>query len=197
MCLLYNSKLKKKIIVLASGSGSSFQALCKFFKNSEDLEISFLICNNKTAPALKKATKEKVKTMIIDKTIFESAEFLTKLLKLNVNLIVLAGFLWKVPQKIVESFKNKIINIHPSLLPKYGGKGMYGINVHQEVIKNNEKLSGFTIHYVNEEYDEGDIIFQKPLKIETTNPNELSKQILKLEHKHYPLIIKKILDDQS
>ena len=188
---------KKKIVVFASGSGSSFQALCEFFKNSEDPEISFLICNNKIAPVLKKADKHKVKTMIIDKTIFESPEFLRKLIKSNINLIVLAGFLWKVPLKIVESFKNKIINIHPSLLPKYGGKGMYGINVHNEVIRNNEKRSGFTIHYVNEEYDEGDIIFQKSLEIETSNPNELSKQILKLEHKHYPIIIKKILDAQS
>jgi len=184
-------------VVFASGSGSSFQALCEFFKNSEDPEISFLICNNKTAPVLKKAEKYKVKTMIIDKTIFESPEFLRKLIKSNINLIVLAGFLWKVPLKIVESFKNKIINIHPSLLPKYGGKGMYGINVHDEVIRNNEKRSGFTIHYVNEEYDEGDIIFQKSLEIETSNPIELSKQILKLEHKHYPIIIKKILDAQS
>ena len=187
---------KRKIAVFASGSGSSFQAICKFFKNSEDLEISYLICNNRTAPALKKAENQEVKTMIIDKTIFESPEFLRKLIKSNLNLIVLAGFLWNVSLKIVETFKNKIINIHPSLLPKYGGKGMYGINVHNEVIRNNEKRSGFTIHYVNEEYDEGDIIFQKSLDVETSNPNELSKQILKFEQKYYPIIIKKILDAQ-
>ena len=109
-------------------------------------------------------------------------------------MIVLAGFLKKIPKEIVEKFPNKIINIHPSLLPKYGGKGMYGLNVHMEVVKNNEKKSGFTIHYVDDHYDKGSIIFQKSIPVETSNALELSKKILTQEHKYYPLIIKQVLN---
>ena len=113
---------------------------------------------------------------------------------INPQLIVLAGFLKKVPKKITDVFKNKIINIHPALLPKYGGKGMYGLYVHQKVIENKDDYSGFTIHYVNENYDEGDIIFQKKIKIGGSNAEDLAKEILKLEHDYYPKIIFNLLN---
>ena len=110
-------------------------------------------------------------------------------------MIVLAGFLKKIPEKIVDLYRNKIVNIHPSLLPKYGGKGMFGINVHKAVIDNNEEYSGLTIHYVNKNYDEGDIIFQKKIIIDTENPVDLAKKILVEEHKYYPKIIENILNE--
>ena len=125
---------------------------------------------------------------------FINGAILNELTDLAPDLIVLAGFLKKVPREIISNFTNKIVNIHPSLLPKYGGKGMYGINVHKAVLDNNEKLSGFSIHYVTEEYDEGNIIFQKSFEINTKNPEELSKKILVQEHKYYPKIIKQILN---
>ena len=118
---------------------------------------------------------------------------LEDLTKISPDLIVLAGFLQKIPENIIHAFENKIINIHPSLLPKHGGKGMYGINVHKSVIKNNDSESGFTIHYVNNDYDQGNVIFQKTVKVGTDDPKTLAKKVLIEEHKYYPEIIKKIL----
>ena len=141
------------------------------------------------------AKKYQVDTTLVNLNFFQSEDFLNELKILNPDLLVLAGFLWKIPNKIVKNFRNRIINIHPSLLPKYGGKGMYGINIHKAVIKNKEKQSGLTIHYVNEEYDKGGIIFQKIVDVDVKTPEELSEKILKLEHRYYPEIIKKILDD--
>ena len=115
----------------------------------------------------------------------------------NPDLIVLAGFLKKIPADVINEFNKRIINIHPSLLPKYGGKGMYGLKVHEKVIENKEKETGFTIHYVDKNYDEGDIIFQKKLVIKTKNPIQLAKEVLKMEHKHYPEIILKCLNDDK
>ena len=129
---------------------------------------------------------------------FYESTFLETIRNTNPDLIVLAGFLLKIPEKIVSAFENRIINIHPSLLPKYGGKGMYGLNIHKEVILNKEKLSGFTIHYVNQEYDKGAVIFQKKIQInEKETPESLSSKVLKLEHENYPLIIEKILNNEG
>ena len=141
------------------------------------------------------AKKYQVDTTLVNLNFFQSEDFLNELKILNPDLLVLAGFLWKIPNKIVKNFRNRIINIHPSLLPKYGGKGMYGINIHKAVIKNKEKQSGLTIHYVNEEYDKGRIIFKKIVDVDVKTPEELSEKILKVEHRYYPEIIKKILYD--
>jgi phosphoribosylglycinamide formyltransferase-1 len=136
--------------------------------------------------------------VLFNKKEFYESTFLETIRNTNPDLIVLAGFLLKIPEKIVSAFENRIINIHPSLLPKYGGKGMYGLNIHKEVILNKEKLSGFTIHYVNQEYDKGAVIFQKKIKInEKETPESLSSKVLKLEHENYPLIIEKILNNES
>ena len=136
-----------------------------------------------------------LKKLVFSNDDLTSDIILNDLQNLSPDLIVLAGFLKKIPEKIVDLFRNKIVNIHPSLLPKYGGKGMFGINVHKAVIENNEEYSGFTIHYVNKNYDEGDIIFQKNIRVNTKSPEELAKKILVEEHKFYPQIIENILDE--
>ena len=181
--------------MFASGSGSNFQSICDFFKYKHRSEVAALVCNNKKAGVIALAKKYQVDTTLVNLNFFQSEDFLKELKILNPDLLVLAGFLWKIPNKIVKNFRNRIINIHPSLLPKYGGKGMYGINIHKAVIKNKEKQSGLTIHYVNEEYDKGGIIFQKIVDVDVKTPEELSEKILKLEHRYYPEIIKKILYD--
>lgn len=185
----------KKIIVFASGSGSNFQSICDFFQYKKKFEVAALVCNNKKAGVITLAKKYKVDIVLVNSNFFHSEDFLNELKIFNPDLLVLAGFLWKIPNKIVKNFRNKIINIHPSLLPKYGGKGMYGLNIHKAVIKNKEKQSGLTIHYVNEEYDKGRIIFKKIVDVDVKTPKQLSEKILKLEHRFYPKIIKQILYD--
>ncbi len=185
----------KKIIVFASGSGSNFEEICKYFKDRKEISIDLLICNNSKAKALNKAIKHGVKTLLISRNSFyETDAALNAILKISPDLIVLAGFLWKMPTKIIDHFPNKILNIHPALLPDYGGKGMYGMNIHKAVIKNNEKESGITVHYVNKNYDEGKILFQKAIALEEKESSEsLSKKVLKLEHSCFSKIIEKTL----
>ena len=185
----------KKIIVFASGSGSNFEEICKYFKDNKEISIDLLICNNSKAKALNKATKYGVKTLLISRSSFyETEATLNAILKISPDLIVLAGFLWKMPVKIIDRFPNKILNIHPALLPDYGGKGMYGMNIHKAVIKNNEKESGITVHYVNKNYDEGRILFQKAIAINEKESSEsLSKKVLKLEHSYFSKIIENTL----
>ncbi len=183
----------KKIVVFASGSGSNFQSICDFFQHKQKVDIATLVCNNKKAGVMTLAKKYQVNITFVNSSFFQSEDFLNKLKNLDPDLLVLAGFLWKIPNKIVKSFRNRIINIHPSLLPKYGGKGMYGINIHNAVFNNKEKQSGLTIHYVNEEYDKGGVIFQKTVDVDVKTPEQLSEKILKLEHHYYPKIIKQIL----
>mgnify|MGYP000878499810 CR=1 FL=1 len=150
----------KSIIAFASGKGSNIQAIINHFKGNNAFNISLIVVNKKDAGAIQIARAHNIPFIIIDRDIFQSVDFLEKIKSLNPTLLVLAGFLWKIPENIVHHFPNKIINIHPALLPKYGGKGMYGINVHQAVINAKETESGITIHYVNEHYDEGSQICQ-------------------------------------
>ena len=186
---------KKKIVVFASGNGSGFENICKKLSDLEFLEISKLYCNNNKALVLDRAKKYGIENFIFQNNDLKNKKVLLDLQKVKPDLIVLAGFLKKIPTDITNKFKHKIINIHPSLFPKYGGKGMYGENVHKKVIENNEKESGFTIHYVDQNYDEGDIIFQKKIPIKKKDPVNLGKEVLKLEHKYYPEIILKCLSD--
>ena len=187
----------KKIILFASGSGSNFKKICEYFKNDNTVSIELLISNNPKAKALQIAESFNIKTLVIDKqSFYNSDKALMRVLKINPSLIVLAGFLWKIPSVFTAKFTNKIINIHPALLPKFGGKGMYGMHVHNAVIINKEIESGITIHYVNENYDEGSIIFQKKIKILKSDDSlEISKRILKLEHEFFPIIIQKVLNN--
>ena len=185
----------KKIVVFASGGGSSAENLYLYFSQKSNIKVLKLYCNNPDAGVLKRVGMSSLEKLLFNDEELISDKILNDLKKLSPDLIVLAGFLKKIPLKITNFFGNKIINIHPSLLPKYGGKGMYGINVHKAVLDNNEEYSGFTIHYVNKNYDEGDIIFQKKIKINTKNPMDLAKTVLAEEHKFYPQIIENILNE--
>ena len=184
----------KKIAIFASGSGSNAKKIIDYFSSNSSIIVSCILSNNINAKVLEIANHSKIETITFDKEQLEDGAVLEKLVVLNPNLIVLAGFLLKFPTPIVAAFKNKIINIHPALLPKYGGKGMYGMHIHKAVLENKEFESGITIHYVNENYDEGAFIFQKSVSvIDCTTPEEIAVKILQLEHLHLAEQIEKLL----
>jgi phosphoribosylglycinamide formyltransferase-1 len=186
----------KRIAIFASGTGSNALKIIQHFSAIEkQIKVALIVCNNAQAGVLQIAASHQIPTLLISKDIFfKGNHYLPQLLQAKIDLIVLAGFLWKIPQKIIEVFPNKIINIHPALLPKYGGKGMYGNYVHEAVIANNETESGITIHYVNEHYDEGKIIFQAKCDVaKEDTPTTLANKIHTLEHLHFATIIEKQL----
>ncbi len=184
----------KNIILFASGSGSNAEKIVQHFKSNPNVSIVAIFSNNANAQVLERAKSHKIYNEIIPKSVLESDEFAEKIAKLKPDLIVLAGFLLKFPSKIIADFPNKIINIHPALLPKYGGKGMYGMFVHQAVLENREIESGITIHYVNENYDEGAFVFQKAVTIEDcTTAEEIASKVLELEHQFFPEVIEKLI----
>ena len=165
----------KKVIIFASGSGSNALKIFEYFNNNQNIIIDSIYCNNPRASVINVFQKLSIKTVLFNKKELYESAFLEAIISTNPDLIVLAGFLLKIPEKMISAFENRIINIHPSLLPKYGGKGMYGLNIHKEVLLNKEKFSGLTIHYVNKEYDKGAVIFQKKIKInEEETPESLS-----------------------
>lgn len=183
------------IIIFASGAGSNAQAIINYLKQHPIGKVSLIVCNKPNAGVLDIAAVENIPTLIIDKTSFNDTTFITTLAQHQPSLIVLAGFLWKIPGGVVQFFSNKIINIHPSLLPKYGGKNMYGQRVHQAVIAANEKTSGITIHYVNEVYDEGEIIVQAHCSVRADDtPETLSQRIHQLEHFYFPRTLHFLLE---
>ena len=182
------------IIIFASGNGSNAENIIKYF-NKKKYNINwFTVTNNKDAGVIEKVTKLGSKIKIISNNDLGEEIFIHSIIGLKPALIILAGFLLKIPENFIKNFNNRIINIHPSLLPKYGGKGMYGQFVHRKVIENKEIKSGITIHFVNEKYDEGKIIFQKDIEIkEPKTSDSLANQIHKLEMKYFPLIIEKLI----
>ena len=191
------NKINKKIIIFASGSGSNAIKIYKHFKSLNYISVAALYCNNPNAKVLERFKEFKIKTVLFSKEELNKTSFLNSLQNIAPDLIVLAGFLLKMPKNITSFFENKIINIHPALLPLYGGKGMYGLNIHKAVIENKEKISGLTIHYVNDKYDDGAIIFQKKVDLDNKeSPLSLSKKILKEEHMHYPVEIEKLLTNE-
>ncbi|TVZ56522.1 formyltetrahydrofolate-dependent phosphoribosylglycinamide formyltransferase [Lutibacter sp. Hel_I_33_5] len=184
----------KRIVIFASGSGTNAENIIKYFQSSETILVTKVLTNNEHAKVIDKCKNLKINHLHFDKNAFSITDSVLNLLKTEADYIILAGFLWKIPSKIVEAFPNKIINIHPALLPNYGGKGMYGMNVHKAVKKNNDKESGITIHYVNENYDEGAIIFQAKTSIYANDtPEDIAKKIHKLEYKYFPKIIEKVI----
>lgn len=185
----------KKIALFASGSGTNVENIATFFRPDKTIQISRIYCNNPTAFVLERAKKLDIPAMIFSKDDFYSSARVLKQLKNDqTDLIVLAGFLWLIPKNILENYHQKIINIHPALLPKYGGKGMYGSHVHEAVIASGDRKSGISIHYVNEKYDDGAIIFQASCDIEKNEtPETLASKIHKLEHEHFPRVIKTII----
>ena len=183
--------MTKKIALLASGKGSNAKNISAFFKGSENISIELICSNNSASPLFDFCKKNNISSHLIEGATKDNFEKLLLLFqKSKIDYIILCGFLLKIPNSIISKYKNKIINIHPSLLPKYGGKGMYGSRVHKAVILNNEKISGITIHFVNEEYDRGAVIFQKKYALSFSETAEsLAKAIQKLEHKHFSPII--------
>tara|TARA_B100001559_G_scaffold287577_1_gene264673 strand:- start:424 stop:1020 length:597 start_codon:yes stop_codon:yes gene_type:complete len=192
-----NSDKKVSILIFASGNGSNAENIITYFQNKA-IDINWMIItNNSNAGVIQRSIKMGIPFLVFNKKDFYENMFLKKISLINPKLIILAGFLLKIPENLIIKFNNKIINIHPSLLPKYGGKGMYGMNVHNEVIKNREAESGISIHYVNNQYDEGKIIFQKSTKIiYPSNAENLSKKIHELEMKYFPEIIEKLINSE-
>lgn len=185
-----------KIAIFASGAGSNAQKIIEYFKNNSSVKISLVVCNKKVAGVLDIAAKEKIPSLVIERNkFFEEDNYLPFLKELGIDFIVLAGFLWKMPAAIINRYPNRIVNIHPALLPKYGGKGMYGQQVHETVIQAKDAVSGISIHYVDELYDHGNIIFQATCPIEETDTAEsLAQKIHQLEHLHYPVVIETVLE---
>lgn len=185
----------KNIAIFASGSGTNAEKIFEYFKERNDVNVAMLFSNNPKAAVLKRADKFNIPTKVFDKhSFYESDEVLDLLREQNIDLIVLAGFLWLIPKPIIRAFKNRIINIHPALLPKYGGKGMYGMRVHEAVIKNKDRESGITIHFVNEYYDDGSIVYQTVCKVDREDtPESLADKVHALEHKFLPSVIDDLL----
>jgi len=186
----------KHLVIFASGSGSNAENIFNYFRENSEVTIDLIATNNPKAGVIKRAKRLQIPCKLFDKKdlndgIWENWDVLA-----HSDLIVLAGFLLKVPASLIAKFPNKIINIHPALLPKYGGKGMFGNSVHKAVISNNEVQSGISIHYVNENYDDGALIFQKSFVLDVDEtPDTLAQKIHKLEYKHFPEVIETLLKD--
>ena len=185
----------KKIAIFASGSGTNAENIAAYFKDRDYADISLILTNKQDAPVLQRAKNYNIASVVFDRhTLYETDEIINLLNNNNIHFIVLAGFLWLVPQNVLRNFPQRIINIHPALLPRYGGKGMYGRRVHEAIIENGEKESGITIHYVNEEYDKGDIIFQATCEVlPSDTPESLAARVHELEYKHFPQMIDKLI----
>ncbi|MFT7497538.1 MAG: phosphoribosylglycinamide formyltransferase-1 [Porticoccaceae bacterium] len=184
----------KRIVIFASGSGSNAENITLFFQKSNIAAVVHILTNNKNAKVIDRAKNLKINSLVFDKEAFNDEGEVLKFLKKEADIIILAGFLWKIPAHIIATFPNKIINIHPALLPKYGGKGMYGINVHKSVIENKETETGITIHYVNENYDEGTIIFQaKTNVLPNDTPEIVAEKIHELEYEYFPRVIEEVI----
>ena len=186
---------KKHLAIFASGAGSNAQQIINYFKDSSLAKVVLIVCNKPGAGVIGIAEKENIPVLMIDKErFFKGDGYLPELQNVDTDLVVLAGFLWKIPQSLIDAYPRRIINIHPALLPKYGGKGMYGQYVHEAILNAGEMESGITIHYVDEHYDNGDIIFQTACPVLDGDTAEtLAHRIHSLEHLHYPLVIEEIL----
>lgn len=184
-----------KLAIFASGAGSNAAKIIEHFADNKSVVINLIVSNKKEAGVWGIAAAAHIDTLLINRNSFyETAECVNELKARGIDFIVLAGFLWKIPETLIEAYPNRIINIHPALLPKYGGKGMYGNFVHEAVIAAGEKESGITIHYVDAHYDEGDIIFQAKCSIEASDtPASLATKIHALEHAHFPVVIENLL----
>lgn len=186
--------MRKRIIILASGSGTNAENIIKYFQTRRTAIVTYVLSNNKNAKVLERAQRLHIDNESFSKSDFFESDKILNLLVQKADYIVLAGFLLKVPLKMIQKFPNRIINIHPALLPKYGGKGMYGSHVHKAVVDNKEDVSGISIHYVNEYYDEGAIIFQSETKVlPSDGPEDVAEKVHKLEYEHFPKIIEKIV----
>ena len=197
-CALKSRVMKKNIAIFASGSGSNAENIIRYFQKSGSAQVSLVLSNKSDAYVLERAHRLGVPCNVFPKEDWIAGdEILAVLQEARIDFIVLAGFLFRVPDLLLHAYPYKIINIHPALLPKYGGKGMYGDRVHQAVVTAGEKESGITIHYINEHYDEGDTIFQVTCPIlPTDSPDDVAKKVHALEYEHFPLVIEKLLNEK-
>ena len=185
----------RNIAIFASGTGTNAENIIKYFSNKKNAKVTLVLSNKREALVLKRAEALKVNHVFFERSDFyASSNVLDYLLINKIDFIVLAGFLWLVPENILAGYGRRIVNIHPALLPSYGGKGMYGIRVHQAVIDNHDRQSGITIHFVNQSYDEGDIIFQARCAVEPSDTaDSLASKIHSLEYEHYPKVIEELI----
>jgi phosphoribosylglycinamide formyltransferase 1 len=185
----------RNIAILASGTGTNAENIIKYFSNKNTAKVSLVLSNKRQAPVLKRAEENNIRTVFFEyKEFYNTGKVLRYLLLYKIDFIVLAGFLWLVPENIIEQYTGRIINIHPALLPSYGGKGMYGETVHKAVLANHDKESGITIHYVNKFYDMGDIIFQSRCKVDQSDTvDSLAEKVHALEYQFYPKVIEDLV----
>lgn len=185
----------KKIAIFASGNGTNVQRIAEYFSDKKNINISIILSNKKDAYVLQRAENLDIPSYIFNRyELYKTDNVLEKLHEHKIDLIVLAGFLWLVPDNILKEYNRRIINIHPALLPKYGGKGMYGAKVHEAIIEANDPETGISIHYVNEKYDEGEIIFQEKIPVEKNDtPDSIAQKVHQLEYEHFPRVIEEIL----
>ncbi len=197
-CALKSRVMKKNIAIFASGSGSNAENIIRYFQKSGSAQVSLVLSNKSDAYVLERAHRLRVPCNVFPKEDWIAGdEILAVLQEARIDFIVLAGFLFRVPDLLLHAYPYKIINIHPALLPKYGGKGMYGDRAHQAVVTAGEKESGITIHYINEHYDEGDTIFQVTCPVlPTDSPDDVAKKVHALEYEHFPLVIEKLLNEK-
>lgn len=187
--------MKPSLVILASGSGTNAENIIKYFQHTQTAQVVSVMSNKKDAKVLERAKNLGVEAETFTKAeLSDPKQFGAKLKALDPDLIILAGFLLKIPEYLVANYPDKIVNIHPALLPNYGGKGMYGMNVHKAVVANNESFSGITIHFVNEHYDEGGIIFQAKTRLShSDSPEDVASKVHLLEYEHYPKVIENLL----
>jgi phosphoribosylglycinamide formyltransferase-1 len=185
----------RKIAIFASGSGTNAENIARYFRDHKYIKVGLILTNKKDAYVLQRAEKLNIPAIVFTKEeLYHSNKIKDILVEYNIDFIVLAGFLLLIPEYLIEAFPNQIINIHPALLPKYGGKGMYGMKVHETVKEKNEHETGITIHYVNKRYDEGQVIFQARCRIkEEDRPEDIARKVHELEYHHYPRVIEKLL----
>ena len=185
----------RNIAIFASGNGTNAENIIKYFSNRNSAIVSLVLSNKRQAPVLKRAEAQNIRTVFFEhKEFYVTGKVLRYLLLYKIDFIVLAGFLWLVPENIINQYAGRIINIHPALLPAYGGKGMYGDTVHKAVVESRDAESGITIHYVNNHYDKGDIIFQSKVRVDPTDtPAILAEKVHALEYLHYPKIIEDLV----
>lgn len=189
----------KNLAVFASGNGTNAEKIFERFHEHPSAQVALLLTNNPSAGVIARAARFKVSVEVVDKSILSKTDDIVKTLQAHqVDWIALAGFMLMVPQNLIDAFPNRIVNIHPALLPAYGGKGMYGMHVHRAVVEAKEKVSGITIHYVNERYDEGAIIFQASCPVQPNDTAEiLAEKVHRLEHQYYPQIIEELMTEEG
>ncbi len=189
---------KTNLAIFASGTGTNAFKIIQHFRTNPLVDVKLIVCNRPQAPVLERARAEGIPALLIDRKVFyESTALLERLQAENIGFIALAGFLWLVPPYLVEAYRGRMVNIHPALLPKFGGKGMYGMHVHRAVKAAGETETGITIHWVNEHYDAGDIIFQARCPVEPEDsPETIARKVQQLEHRHYPEVIEQLIQSR-